>query len=72
MTAMGILAIPAPYIGGLLYDNVAPEATFIVASVFVLLAIPLTLRKLHVPSAETTDFSIPARMEADILEEQKV
>ncbi|MBN1565246.1 MAG: MFS transporter [Anaerolineae bacterium] len=51
-TALGVLAIPAPYIGGLLYDYVAPEATFVVAAICSALAIPLALRKLRLPAKE--------------------
>jgi MFS family permease len=49
-TALGVLAIPAPYIGGLLYDHIAPEATFVLAAACTALAVPLTLHRLHVPS----------------------
>lgn len=49
MTALGILAIPAPTIGGLLYEYVAPEAAFIVAGICTLLAIPLIWLKLKAP-----------------------
>lgn len=50
MTALGVLAIPAPYLGGLLYDNLRPEATFILAAACTLLAAPLALWKLHMPA----------------------
>ena len=39
--ALGLLAVPAPYIGGLLYDQVGPEATFVVAAICALIAAPL-------------------------------
>jgi MFS family permease len=55
MTALGILAIPAPTIGGLLYDRVAPEAAFIVAGACTLLAIPLILLKLKAPAATASE-----------------
>lgn len=50
MTALGVLAIPAPYIGGLLYDNVAPSAAFVVAGVCMMVAAPLALWKLRLPT----------------------
>jgi MFS family permease len=55
MTALGILAIPAPTIGGLLYDNVAPEAAFIVAGMCTLFAIPLIWFKLKASKAVTSE-----------------
>lgn len=53
MTAMGILAIPAPYLGGLIYDHISPHLTFAVAALCAVFAIPLALRYLRVP--ETLD-----------------
>jgi MFS family permease len=50
MTALGILAIPAPTIGGLLYDHIAPEAVFVVSAACTVLAVPLVLLKLRVPA----------------------
>lgn len=50
MTALGVAAIPAPYIGGLLYDNIAPQAPMIAAVVMLLISIPLALVKLRVPA----------------------
>jgi MFS family permease len=58
MTALGVLAIPAPTIGGLLYDNVAPEAVFVVSAAFTLVAVPLVLSRLRLP-AEAGE-SVPA------------
>lgn len=55
MTALGILAIPAPTIGGLIYDYVAPEAAFIVAGVCTLVAIPLIWFKLKPPAASANE-----------------
>ncbi len=49
MTALGVLAIPAPYIGGLLYDHIAPAATFFVAGVCMIVAAPLALSRLRLP-----------------------
>jgi MFS family permease len=50
MTALGFMAVPAPIIGGLLYNNVAPTAPFVVAIVLGLVAVPLALRTLHRPA----------------------
>lgn len=47
LTALGILAIPAPYIGGLLYDHVAPAAPFAAATVLSLAVVLLVLAKLR-------------------------
>jgi MFS family permease len=51
LTALGVLAIPAPAIGGLLYDRVAPKATFVLAMGLALVSIPLALWKLRLPVA---------------------
>lgn len=58
MTAMGLLAIPAPVVGGLLYDGVRPEATFILAALACLIAAPLALWKLRVPGQSTLTSSV--------------
>lgn len=49
-TALGVAAIPAPYLGGLLYEYVAPQATFIIAAICPLLVVPLALWKLRIPA----------------------
>lgn len=48
-TAMGFMAIPAPTIGGKLYETWGPKATFALGIVLSLLAIPLSLLKLKSP-----------------------
>lgn len=48
-TALGVLAIPAPILGGFLYDHIAPESVFVVSAACTLLAVPLVLRKLRLP-----------------------
>lgn len=50
-TALGALAIPAPILGGFLYDHVAPESVFVVSAACTLLAVPLVLRKLRLSAA---------------------
>jgi len=51
-SALGIVAVPMPYIGGLLYDNVGPQSPFWVAVVVILLSAPLALWKLKRPAEE--------------------
>lgn len=48
-TALGVVAIPAPYIGGMLYDNSGPQTPFVAAALIVVVAIPLILWKLRLP-----------------------
>lgn len=65
MTALGVLAVPAPYIGGLLYDNIAPAATFIFAGVCMIIAAPLALWKLRLPApAQPVEQAAPVALEA--------
>jgi MFS family permease len=49
-SALGLLAVPAPYLGALLYDNVAPRTPFLVAMGVVALTIPVALFKLKAPA----------------------
>lgn len=60
MTALGVLAIPAPTIGGLIYDNISPHVTFFVAALSTLLAIPLVLRYLVLPPAAKPADAVPS------------
>ncbi|MEJ2148950.1 MAG: MFS transporter [Chloroflexota bacterium] len=53
-SAMGLLAVPAPYLGALLYDNVAPRMPFLVAMGVVSLTIPVALFKLKAPVGKGT------------------
>lgn len=46
-SAMGLVAIPAPSIGGTLYDRVGPRATLTLGIVLSLISIPLVLIKLR-------------------------
>jgi MFS family permease len=46
-SAMGLVAIPAPSIGGTLYDRVGPRATLAFGIVLSLISIPLVLIKLR-------------------------
>lgn len=50
-SALGIIAVPAPSMGGTLYDRISPIATLLLGIVLSAIAIPLTLLKLR-PSAE--------------------
>jgi MFS family permease len=63
-TAEGALAIPAPTIGGFLYDKVAPGAVFVVSALCTLLAVPLVLRKLRLPAAQPPAADIVAPEDA--------
>lgn len=45
-SALGVVAIPMPYIGGLLYDNLGPQVPFWVAVVVIAITAPLALWKL--------------------------
>ena len=55
MTALGALAIPAPLIGGIVYDRISPETTFILSAVSVMLAGPVAIWKLRLPRKSTPD-----------------
>ncbi len=48
LTALGILAIPAPYIGGLLYEKLGAEVPFLAALVLAIAVIPVILSRLPV------------------------
>lgn len=49
LSALGIVAIPAPYLGGLLYSRVGPQAPFWVAALLLILSVPIALWKLQRP-----------------------
>jgi MFS family permease len=49
LSALGIVAIPAPYLGGLLYSRVGPQAPFWVAALLLILSVPVALWKLQRP-----------------------
>ncbi len=52
-SALGVAAIPAPYIGGYLYINAGPRVPFLVASGILLMTLPVALWKLRaLPLAE--------------------
>ncbi len=50
MTVLSVLAIPAPYLGGLMYDIIAPQATTVFLALIAWFVIPVALWKLHTPS----------------------
>lgn len=56
-SALGVVAIPMPYIGGLLYDNVGPQVPFWVAVAVTAATVPLALWKLRppAPAAESAE-----------------
>jgi MFS family permease len=49
MTVMGVFSIPLPYIGGMLYDDVQPEATFVLIAGLCVVVVPFALWKLRAP-----------------------
>lgn len=59
-TALGVLAVPAPAIGGLLYDNLSPAAPFLVSVLLILIATPLIYWKLRTPAAADAGEAVPA------------
>ncbi|NJL93863.1 MAG: hypothetical protein HC915_09085 [Anaerolineae bacterium] len=63
LTALGVMAIPAPYLGGLLYDLVDPSATFMAAALLCWLAVPLAWLKLRRPSAQPTPPANPPELQ---------
>jgi MFS family permease len=63
-TALGVLAIPAPTVGGFLYDHVAPGSIFVVSAGCTLLAVPLVLRKLRLSAVDTAPAEAVAREDA--------
>lgn len=72
-SALGIAAIPMPYLGGLLYDSVGPTTPFWVAAVMTALSIPLALWKLKRPPGEAAAESAePVVGAADPLPETEV
>lgn len=52
MTALGVMAIPTPYIGGILYNQISPGAPFVLAAGLCVVALPLALWKLRLPAAK--------------------
>ena len=46
-SALGLIAIPAPSIGGTLYNRIGPKATLTLGIILNLISIPLVLLKLH-------------------------
>jgi MFS family permease len=52
MTLLSMFAIPLPYLGGVLYDNLRPEAAFVLIAALSAIAVPLAVWKLHPPSED--------------------
>jgi MFS family permease len=52
MTMVSLFTIPLPYVGGVLYDDVRPEAAFILIAGLSAAAVPLALWKLHLPQED--------------------
>jgi MFS family permease len=62
-TSISLLALPAPYLGGLLWDRFTPRTPFIITTVVVMLSIiPVWFKfRLPEPKASTGKFSIENR-----------
>jgi hypothetical protein len=45
--------------GGLLYDNVSPQSTFVLSAACVFIAGPMAVWKLHTPKVDTVPGEIP-------------
>jgi DHA1 family multidrug resistance protein-like MFS transporter len=50
-SALGVAAIPMPYLGGLLYDGFGPRVPFWLSTAVIALTVPLALWKLRTPTA---------------------
>lgn len=48
-SALGIAAIPMPYLGGLMYDSFGPRVPFWLSAAVITLTVPLALWKLRTP-----------------------
>jgi len=48
-TSIGVVALPMPYIGGLLWQHIAPQAPFIVPIFFMTLLLPFVWTKFRLP-----------------------
>lgn len=51
-TSLGLISLPAPYIGGLMWDNIGPKAPFIVPMAASAIMIPVLWSKLDPGKAE--------------------
>lgn len=49
-TSLGIISLPAPWIGGQLWDHVSPRFPFMITGIFVMLSIIPILLKFHLPA----------------------
>ena len=62
-SALGVAAVPMPYIGGLLYDGFGPRVPFWVSATVIMLTVPLALWKLRTPRAAAESTSQGAAAE---------
>jgi MFS family permease len=51
-TSIGVIALPAPYIGGLLWKYMGPRAPFLVLPTLMLLMLPVIWAKFRLPKDE--------------------
>lgn len=54
-TSLGLVSLPAPYIGGLLWKNVSPQFPFAITAVVSLLAIVPVWFKFRIPKTESRE-----------------
>jgi hypothetical protein len=50
-TSISLLALPAPYIGGLLWDRFTPRTPFIITTIVVLLSVIPVWLKFRLPES---------------------
>ncbi|GAB4467624.1 MAG: multidrug efflux MFS transporter [Anaerolineae bacterium] len=48
-SALGVVAIPSPYLGGLLYEGIAPQAPMWISALVIALTVPIALWRLRRP-----------------------
>lgn len=48
-TSVGVVALPAPFIGAWLYETYNPQLPFILPTIALLVAMPIAWRKFHMP-----------------------
>jgi MFS family permease len=67
-TSIGFISLPAPYLGGLLWESVSPQAPFYLPVVATVLLLPVMWVKFKLPRAqrnEGAEFACPAGASAD-------
>ena len=54
-TSIGLISLPAPYVGAMLWERVAPQVPFYVPLIATLLLLPVMWFKFRLPSGATAD-----------------